>query len=580
MAVSNGTAHQYIAMEFSSALYAAIAFFLLLYYYLLYSKSAKLSTQKSKSPPEAGGARPFTGHLHLMNGGTSTGLPHINLAALADKYGPVFTIRLGVRRVLVVSSWELAKELFTTRDVAISSRPNFRAAKHLSYDFAMFAFSPYGPYWRELRKLTSVELLSSRRLELLSHVRVSETMQSVNELYKLWEEKRDGSGRMLVDMKRWFKDLTLNVILRMVAGKRYCGGGSDAEETRRCHQVLREFLELAGAFVAADALPYLGWLDIGGWEKRMKKTAEEMDGIVGGWLAEHREKEYSGKNQKPQDFMDVMLSAVRSADLQTQYDADTIIKATCLLSYLLISAKHNLNSMHQELLLEIDGYANSRLANLISLNRLGQVLISGGSDTTTVMLVWTLSLLLNNRHVLRKAQEELDKHVGRERRVNDSDISNLVYLNTIIKETLRLYPAAPIGGIREFIEESHIGGYHVPKGTWLIMNLWKLHRDPNVWGDDALEFRPERFLSRDKNVDVKGHDFELIPFGAGRRICPGVTIGLQMLHLVLANLLHAFEVSTVSDEMVDMSESAGLTNMKATPLDALVAPRLSPTLYI
>ncbi|XP_011099742.1 cytochrome P450 CYP82D47-like [Sesamum indicum] len=525
-------------MEFSSALYAAITFFLLLYYYLLYSRSAKLSTQKSKSPPEAGGARPFTGHLHLMNGGTSAGLPHINLAALADKYGPVFTIRLGVRRVLIVSSWELAKELFTTRDVAISSRPNFRAAKHLSYDFAMFGFSPYGSYWRELRKLTSVELLSSRRLELLSHVRVSETLQSVNELYKLWEEKRDGSGCMLVDMKRWFGDLTLNVILSMVAGKRYCGVGADAEETRRCHQVLREFFKLAGVFVAADAMPYLGWLDIGGWEKRMKKTAEEMDGIVGGWLAEHREEEYSGKNQKPQDFMDVMLSAVRSADLQTQYDADTIIKATCV------------------------------------------VLISGGSDTTTVMLVWTLSLLLNNRHVFKKAQEELDKHVGRERRVDNSDISNLVYLNAIIKETLRLYPAGPIGGTREFIEDSHIGGYHVPKGTWLIVNLWKLHRDPNVWGDDALEFKPERFLSRGKNVDVKGHDFELIPFGAGRRICPGVTIGLQMLHLVLANLLHAFEVSTVSDEMVDMSESAGLTNMKATPLDVLVAPRLPPTLYI
>ncbi|KAK4416701.1 Xanthotoxin 5-hydroxylase CYP82C4 [Sesamum alatum] len=331
-------------MEFSSFFYAAIAFFLLLYYYLLYSRSTKLTTQKSKSPPEAGGAWPFTGRLHLMNGGTSAGLPHINLATLADKYGPVFTIRLGVNRVLVVSSWELAKELFTKRDAAISSRPKLRGAKHLSYDFAMFGFSPYGSYWRELRKLTSVELLSSRRLELLSQVRVSETAQAVNELYKLWVEKRDGSGRVLVDMKQWFGDLTLNVILRIVAGKRYCGGGGDAEETRRCREVLREFFELAGLFVAADAMPYLGWLDLGGCEKRMKRTAEELDGIVGGWLAEHREKEYSGEDQKPQDFMDVMLSAVQSEEIQALYDADTIIKATCL------------------------------------------VLISGGSDTTTVIM--------------------------------------------------------------------------------------------------------------------------------------------------------------------------------------------------
>ncbi|KAK4404064.1 cytochrome [Sesamum angolense] len=195
------------------------------------------------------------------------------------------------------------------------------------------------------------------------------------------------------------------------------------------------------------------------------------------------------------------------------------------------------------------------------------------------MLVWTLSLLLNNRRVLKIAQEELDKYVGRERRVQDLDISNLVYLNAIVKETLRLYPAGPLGGTREFSEDSHVGGYYVPKGTWLIMNLWKLHRDPNVWPDDPSEFRPERFLSTHKSVDVKGHDFELIPFGAGRRICPGVNLALQMLHFVLASLLHAFEFSTVCDEMVDITESAGLTNMKATPLEVLIAPRLSPTLY-
>ncbi|KAL0449822.1 UNVERIFIED_CONTAM: cytochrome [Sesamum latifolium] len=258
---------------------------------------------------------------------------------------------------------------------------------------------------------------------------------------------------MLVDMKRWFRDLTLNVILRMVAGKRYCGGGADAEETRRCHQVLREFFELAGGFVAADAMPYLGWLDVGGLEKRMKKNAEELDGIVGGWLAEHREKEYSGENQKPEDFMDVMLSVVQSAELQ----AHALRLHAC-----------------------------------------------GGSDTTTVMLVWALSLLLNNRRVLKKAQEELDKHVGRERRVDESDISNLVYLHVIVKETLRLYPAGPLGGTREFTEDSHIGGYHVPKGTWLTVNLWKLQRDPNVWPDGPLEFRPERFLSRGKKCGCEG----------------------------------------------------------------------------
>ena len=205
-------------------------------------------------------------------------------------------------------------------------------------------------------------------------------------------------------------------------------------------------------------------------------------------------------------------------------------------------------------------------------------MVAGGSDTTTVMLTWALSLLMNNRHVLRKAQEELATLVGKERQVNESDISNLVYLHAIVNETLRLYAAAPLGGPREFAEDCIVGGYHVPKGTRLTLNLWKLHRDPRVWSDPS-EFRPERFLTTHKDLDAKGQHFALIPFGAGRRICPGINFGLQMIHLVLARLVHGFELSTRSDAPVDMTESAGLTNMKATPLEVLVSPRLSAKLY-
>ncbi|KAK4484449.1 hypothetical protein RD792_007032 [Penstemon davidsonii] len=470
-----------------------------------------------------------------MGGGSSSKLPHITLADMADKYGPIFTIRLGVHQALVVSNVELVKEIFTRYDVAVSSRPKLKATKHLGYNFAMFGFSPYGPYWRELRKVVSLELLSSRRIELFKHIRVSEISQSINELYKLWEEKKDGSGRVSVEMKQWFGDLSLNVILRMVAGKRFFDASDDRKEARRCRRVMRDSFYLAGQFVAADAMPFLGWLDLGGYEKKMKKTAKELDELIENWLEEHKKNnEFS---DKPQDFMDVMLSAAQTANLKGQFDPDTIIKSTCT------------------------------------------SLIAGGSDTTSVMLVWALSLLLNNPQVLKRAQEELDIHIGKERRVNESDLNNLVYLQAIIKETLRLYPAGPLGGTREFTQDCTIGGHHVAKGTWLMVNLYKLQRDPRAWPDDPLEFKPERFLTTHKSMDVKGQDFELIPFGAGRRICPGANLGLQMLHFVLANLLQGFEILTKDNELVDMTESAGLTNSKATPLDVLLAPRLSPNLY-
>nr|ASW21051.1 cytochrome P450 CYP82D1.2 [Scutellaria baicalensis] len=493
-------------MELSSVIYGAIALLSLFYCYLHFSKPKKSSLN---APPEAGGARFITGHLHLMDGrSASDKLPHINLGLLADQHGPIFTIRLGVHRAVVVSSWELAKEIFTTHDTAVMARPRLIADDYLSYDGASLGFSPYGPYWREIRKLVTTEL------------------------YKLWEEKKDGSGRVLVDMKQWLGNLSLNLVSRMVVGKRFYGG-DDSETTKRWRGVMREFFQLIGQFIPGDGLPFLRWLDLGGFEKRTRDTAYELDKIIAMWLAEYRKREYSG-DDKEQCFMALMLSLVQAnPTLQLHYDADTIIKATC------------------------------------------QVLISAASDTTTVILIWVISLLLNNADVLKKVQEELDEQVGRERRVEESDISNLPYLQAVVKETMRLYPPAPFAGVRAFSEDCTVGGYHIQKGTFLIVNLWKLHRDPRVWSDDALEFKPQRFF--DKKVEVKGQDFELMPFGGGRRMCPGSNLGMHMVHFVLANILQAFDITTGST--VDMTESVGLTNMKATPLDAILTPRLSPTLY-
>ena len=152
-------------------------------------------------------------------------------------------------------------------------------------------------------------------------------------------------------------------------------------------------------------------------------------------------------------------------------------------------------------------------------------MIVGANDTIVVTLTWAISLLLNNRHVLKKIQDELDDQVGKERIVNESDINKLVYLQAIVKETLRLYPEAPLSGPRESTEDCTIGGYHVPKGTRLIPNLWKIQTDHHKWSD-PLKFKPERFLTTHKDVDFKGHNFEFIPFVSGRRICPRASFGV------------------------------------------------------
>ncbi|KAH6765421.1 cytochrome P450 [Perilla frutescens var. hirtella] len=487
-------------------------------------------TTKKRRLPRAGGALPIIGHLHLFG---RKQLLHKTLAAMADKYGPVFTVKLGSQENMVVSSWETAKECFTTLDKVFADRPNLTVTRLLAYNGAMFGLAPYGPYWRQMRKIATLELLSHRRIDMMSHVRASELHASLKQLYDLWA---DGGT---VDMKQWFGDLTMNTSVRMIGGKRFNDAGSSEGRSRR-RDLIRDFLNCFGVFVLSDAIPSLAWLDLQGHERNMKRLGKELDDIVGEWLEEHKEKRKTTKykstvvdddEEEEEDFMDAMLKIMEGADFP-QFEADTITKATCL------------------------------------------NLVLAGSDAIMVTLTWALSLLLNNPNGLKKAQEEVDAHISKDRHVNDSDIKNLVYLEAVVKETFRLYPAGPIIGFHSALEDCTLStGHHIPSGTRLLVNIWKIQHDEKIW-PEPLEFRPERFMTSHKDIDMRGQNFELIPFGSGRRSCPGTSLALQMIHLTLASLLHCFEFAKASDVDIDMTESSGLTNLKATPLEVYITPRL------
>ncbi|KAI3971622.1 hypothetical protein MKW92_049919 [Papaver armeniacum] len=507
--------------------------FVLAYFFVLswkpFTKSSKL-----KRPPEPAGAWPIIGHLPQLMGTEPDKLFHITLAAMADKYGPVFTIRMGVHTVLVVSSWEAAKECFTINDKVFASRPRQVAIRHMGYDSAMFGFAPYGHHWRRIRRVLRRELLSHNRIESLSHVWGSEINISIRELYSSWTENNNGDcgGLVKVEMKDWFSDLTLNLSFMMAVGKRYFGANEEVDNAtyKKSTRVIKNFFRLVDAF------------------KEMKKTGNELDALMQEWLEEHKTKRktlidgggYYGKPTKAgeKDWMDVMLSVQDdNPKLSDYYDADIVNKSTCL------------------------------------------GLILGGTDTNMVILVWALSSLVNNQIVLNKVHDELDIQVGKDRQVDKSDIKNLVYLQAVLKETLRLY-SGPLSGFRVSSEDCTIASYHIPAGTQLLVNSWKIHRDPRVWSN-PLEFNPDRFISGGEHVDsdVIGQNFEFIPFGSGRRSCPAISLALQILPLTLARLIHGFEFKTHTDAPIDMTGSAGLSNIKATPLEVLVKPRLASKLY-
>ncbi|KAK4440990.1 Xanthotoxin 5-hydroxylase CYP82C4 [Sesamum alatum] len=501
----------------------------LLLLYKLWRKNHQNNSNKGKTP-EPSGAWPLVGHLHLLGG--QVPLYRI-FGGLADEYGPVFGLRLGLHNVLVVSSWEAVKECFTTNDKILAKRPDSRAGAYLGFTDACFGFTADGPYWREMRKLALQELLSPRRLETLKHVRESEIDTAIKELYK------EHSGKE-VDISEWLVHITSNMIMLMVAGKRHTNGTQSAEtvEVRSVREHIKEFIDLFGQFTIADALPFppFSWIDFQGHNKSMKRITKGLSTIIERWIDIHIRGGCQSASRNEQDLIDVMLSKVDDRFTRFGHTRETIIKAT--------------------------------VVNLIM----------AGSDTTAIHMTWVLSLLLNNRRVLQRAQEEIDKNVGKERWVQESDIKNLVYLQAIVKEAFRLYPPGPLSLPHEAMEDCRVSGYHVPKGTCLIFNLWKLHRDPRIWSEPD-NFVPERFLTSHVKVDLKGQHYEFIPFGSGRRSCPGITSAMQVADLTLARLLQGFDLTTPSNIPIDMTEGRSANLPKATPLKIVITPRLSSEFY-
>ncbi|PHT84749.1 hypothetical protein T459_13192 [Capsicum annuum] len=353
--------------------------------------------------------------------------------------------------------------------MAFANRPKSIASEILGYNYAMFGLGPYGPYWREMRKIVTIEFLSARRIDMFSHVQEFEVKSAVKKTYEYCFKNKSSNLNDVVkmEMKEWFGNLIMNTMVKILFGVQY----KDNEDRSKAHKAIRRFVELFGVFIVADFLPYLRWLDIGGHEKAMKETAKEIDIILEDWLAEHkRKRKLKGNKSGDEDFMDVMLSICEDKDLYG-FDADAVIKATC--------------------------YAI-------------------GSHTTH---------------------------------------------------------ATP-----ESIEDCVVGGYDIPKGTRLLLNIWKIHYDPDIW-PNPQEFKPDRFLTTHKDVNVRGNHFELMLFGSGRRMCPGVSLGLQVMQYVMAVLLQGFKITSPSDEPIDMSENFGLTILKASPLEVHLAPRLYSNLY-
>ncbi|KAH6763859.1 hypothetical protein C2S51_015108 [Perilla frutescens var. frutescens] len=208
-----------------------------------------------------------------------------------------------------------------------------------------------------------------------------------------------------------------------------------------------------------------------------------------------------------------------------------------------------------------------------------QDLLVAGTDTTATTVEWAIHRLMRYPRVIEKARAELDRVIGRNRWVEEEDLSELPYINAIMKETMRFHPITPLMPPHYAIDDCKVGGYDISKGTVVITNIFSFGRDPNTW-DSPQEFLPERFIG--KEIDIFGNNFSLLPFGSGRRMCVGYKLGDKMVGTALANWLHGFELKLVEGmraQDICMDEVYGLSVHPKQPLPIIMEPALPTHLY-
>ncbi|CAN1309568.1 Cytochrome P450 71B36 [Linum perenne] len=466
---------------------------------------------------------PILGNLHQLGS-----LPHQSLWRLSEKHGHVMQFHFGRIRAVIISSPEAAKEVMKVNDLATCSRPALDGTRRLTYDYLDVAFSPYADNWRFMRKMIILELFSLKRVRSFRFVREEEVKVLVDSLIG------NRSATQQVNLTEKLYDLTANITFRMSFGFNYRG----------FHEVVHQAEAVMGSISAQQTLPRgIGWI-VDKWtghHKRIERVFGELDGFFSHVIEEHVKRGSWEKADEDKDVIDVLLGVEMEESRlgrESRFTKDNI-KAVLLTLHIL---------MHL------------------------QNLFLGGIDTSALTVNWAMARLIANPNLMKKAQQEVRNIIGDKRRVTEDDIENLQYMKLIVKETLRLHPPAPLLLPRESMSAVKICGYDVPAKTLIYVNAWGIGRDPRHW-KDADKFVPERFEER--SLDYKGQSFEYLPFGSGRRICPGINVGIVTVEIALANLLYWFDWE-LPDEMkggdLSMDEQSGvsLTVSKKDPL--LVVP--------
>ncbi|KAJ3697500.1 hypothetical protein LUZ61_001205 [Rhynchospora tenuis] len=446
---------------------------------------------------------PIIGSLHHLIGAS---LPHHALRNLSRQYGELMFLQLGEQPTIVVSSSEAAREILKTHDLTFCARPVYTTVKILYYGGNDIAFAPYSEQWRQVRKICTMELLSSKQVQSFRSIREEEVRSFLRQISSM------SSSGQIVNLSEGLLAVTNNVLLRAIMGSKF------KDQKPVLDDILKSF-ELMAGFNIVNLFPssLIAGL-ISGTVRKAEECHRSFDRLLDNLIRDHKERGVDGETE---GLLAVLL---RLHDENQELSIDTV-KAIVL------------------------------------------DLITAGTDSSSATVDWAMAELMKNREVMKKAQTEVRQQFQGHENITESDLACLNSMHPIIKETLRLHPPGPVNP-RLCQETCKIMGYDIPKGTNVLLNTWTIGRDSKYW-KDADEFKPERFSDSSTDINFNGTNYEFIPFGSGRRICPGLSFAVAIVELTLANLLCHFNwelPSGMMPDQVDMTETFGLTTRRKSPL--------------
>ncbi|KAL5206065.1 hypothetical protein ABZP36_034274 [Zizania latifolia] len=499
-------------------LYVAIASYLLYRVFVSAKHGRKASSSNARRRPP--GPTPL---LLLGNVFDLQGEPHLALARLAATHGPVMSLKLGTTTAVVASSAAAARDALQRFDHLLAARSVTDAGRALgNHERSIIWLPGTSPLWKRLRAVCTNHLFSARGLDATRALREAKVRELIGCL------RVHADAGKAVDVGRVVFSGVLNLVSNVLFSEDVADLSSD--RAQQLEMLVKDTVDEVTKPNLSDLFPVLAALDLQGRRRRAAEHIRRFNDFFDAIISRRR----NAGGERTEDFLDVLLQ-LHSVD---QLSLETI----------------------KAFLLD---------------------LFAAGTETNSITVEWAMAELLRHPAVMSKVRAELQAVLGSKQLPDESDIGKLSYLRAVVMETMRLHPPSPLLMPHEAMADgAEVGGFAVAKGTKVIVNVWSIMRDPAAWARPE-EFEPERFAAgagaggAAEGLFRGGERLEFMPFGAGRRACPGTPMATRVVTLVLASVLHAFEWR-LPDGMrpcdVDVRGRFGTSLNMVTPLKAVPVP--------